>query len=328
MMQVKDAMGDLTGFNDFKGMNINTRKTQNPHDVCRDFMHHRCDKGSACRFVHDSDLCFHWWKHGSCKYGDQCKKNHYVSPVQKGDTEETPQTTTIHQPHKRNHRPIRNTECFEPMTKPVDMRIVFDCGTWVDNCSTDLTSRDVLVVPNLFADFAPGEVYKMIVDEIISCGIHPDKLLKLWHGNDKIEGTHLIADDKTNWKELCPTFDMVINRIKSFFDMNIQATRFNWYVDTSQWKPFHHDAAAVKPEKAAVQNFTVAVSFGATRDAAFEHAKTKTVISLPQPDGYVYAFSKDTNIIWRHGILQDMPKRDIGRVSVICWGYIEGMKDI
>ena len=42
------------------------------------------------------------------------------------------------------------------------------------------------------------------------------------------------------------------------------------------------------------------------RDAAFEHAKSKTVISMPQPNGTVYTFGKDVNILWRHGILQVM----------------------
>jgi hypothetical protein len=74
-----------------------------------------------------------------------------------------------------------------------------------------------------------------------------------------------------------------------------------------------------------VQNFTVAASFGATRDAAFEHAKTKTVISLPQGDAMVYCFSSDTNAIWRHGILQDIPTRDEGRISIICWGWVDNM---
>lgn len=82
------------------------------------------------------------------------------------------------------------------------------------------------------------------------------------------------------------------------------ATRLNWYRDSKEWKPFHHDAAAIKPDKAKTQNFTVAVSFGAEREAAFEHATTKTVISMPQPNGTIYVFSKDVNVIWRHGILQ------------------------
>ena len=28
----------------------------------------------------------------------------------------------------------------------------------------------------------------------------------------------------------------------------LQATRLNWYRDSSEWKPFHHDAAAIKGE--------------------------------------------------------------------------------
>lgn len=221
----------------------------------------------------------------------------------------------------------KNTECFEPMTKPVDLRIAYDLGSAKDTFSTSLTSRDLLLAPNLFSDFKKGELYAKLLSELESCGVPRERLLKMWHGNEKIDGTHLIADDKTRWKNNCPTFDLVIDRIKQFFSLSVKATRFNWYKDTSQWKPFHFDAAAVKPEIAAIQNFTVGVSFGATRDAAFEHAGVKTVVSVPQPDGCVYAFSKDTNIIWRHGILQDVPVRDEGRISVIAWGWIDGMVD-
>ena len=60
-----------------------------------------------------------------------------------------------------------------------------------------------------------------------------------------------------------------------YFDMDVQATRFNWYRDSSEWKPFHHDAAAMKEKFARTQNFTLAVSFGAEREAAFEHAKVR-----------------------------------------------------
>jgi len=211
------------------------------------------------------------------------------------------------------------------MTKPVDARIVFDLDHHC--CTTPITTRDIVVCPNLFHRYAPGEIYEKLANEIKTCGVPKEDLLKLWHGNDKIQGTHLIVNDKcgVNWKERCPTFKMVVDTIRQYFNMDIQATRFNWYTDTSQWKPFHHDSAYVNPEKAKVQNFTVAVSFGCTRDAAFEHARTKTVISLPQADGMTYCFSKDTNGIWRHGILQDAPTRDEGRISVICWGWIDHM---
>jgi len=283
-------------------------------------MYKKCDK-TDCKYIHPINLCFHFWKNNSCKYNKECRKSHVYEQDNHTKQERKEHPKIKKTPYKKK----RNTECFTPMTTPVDLRIVCDLGKKDDILNTDLTSRDLLLVPNLFDDFKPGEMYSKLVSEIEECGISKDKLLKLWHGNDKIEGTHFIADDKTKWKNECPTFHIVINRIKKFFNMDIQATRFNWYTDTSQWKPFHHDAAAVKADKADVQNFTVAVSFGVTREAAFEHANTKTVISAPQSDGWIYAFSKDTNIIWRHGILQDNPIKNEGRISIIAWGWVDNM---
>jgi len=217
---------------------------------------------------------------------------------------------------KKNKRRVKNTECFDPMVDPVDLRIVYDLCK--DNLSIAVTSRDVVIVPNLFSDFPVGDIYNRLVSEINECGIPENQLLKLWHGD-----THLIADDHLKWKSKSPTFNMVIERIKKYFKMDIKATRFNLYKDTNQWKPFHHDAAAVKKDKMNTQNFTVGVSFGVTRDAAFEHSIKRTTVSIPQPDGCIYAFSKDTNIIWKHGILQDKLIRNQGRISVIAWGWID-----
>lgn len=246
--------------------------------VCRDFLRGQCNR-DVCKFAHTVP-------------------NAPLAPL------------------RNNHHRPKNTESFEPLDRPVDMRIVCDVAT--DKLKVSLTSRDVLLVPNLFSDFAPGELYKKLEHEIMHCGVPEDQLLKSWHGD-----THFIADDHTNWKENAPTFALVLDRIRTFFDMDIKATRFNWYKDTSQWKPFHHDAAALKPKQAATQNFTVAVSFGATRDAAFEDVKHKTVISMPQPDGTIYAFAKDTNILWKHGILKESETRQEGRISIIAWGKID-----
>lgn len=325
-------------------------------NVCNNFMYHKCSHRN-CRYIHDKALCFHFWK-GTCKYGDTCKKNHFLthsssasssnvsssvlntktttvsSDVTGSSSNAAVTTTTSSQSHSasttnNNHqrrRKPKNTEVFEPSFKPTDMRLVYDINPHKFN--VPITSRDVVLCPNVFGEYKPGELYTRLVSEINSCGVPLDQLLKLWHGNDKIEGTHLICDDKRRWKDRCPTFDMVINRLQDYFAMKIQATRLNWYVDTSQWKPYHHDSAYVNPEKAAVQNFTVAVSFGATRVAAFEHATTRTTLSLPQPDGTIYAFCKDTNGIWRHGILQEKVTRDEGRISIIAWGWVNYMEDV
>ena len=146
-----------------------------------------------------------------------------------------------------------------------------------------------------------------------------DKLWKEWHGD-----THLIADDNLKWKEMCPTFNMIINEIEKYFNMEIKGTRFNLYKDSSDWKPFHHDAAAIKEHIAKIQNFTVGLSFGATRSIAFEHAKTKTTISIQLPNCTAYAFSKNINIDWKHGIPQIHPDKSFtdGRISIIAWGKV------
>lgn len=276
--------------------------------ICKDFMHKKCNR-TACRFMHNPDLCFHFWKFGSCKFGDSCQKTHVACSVTSASANLKPRSKT----HK-----VRNTESFEPLSKPVDMRIVVDAGGPNDTLSTTLTSRDVLMAPLLFSDFQQGEIFSRLVSDITTCEVPASKLLKLWHGD-----THLIADDHTNWKTFAPTFNMVLDRLRKFFNMNIKATRFNWYKDTSQWKPFHFDSAAVNPEKAKSQNFTVAVSFGNTRDAAFEHPASKLVISMPQSDGTIYAFCSDTNRLWRHGILKEDSVREEGRISIIAWGWID-----
>lgn len=271
--------------------------------ICKDFVAGKCTRES-CKFPH-VEVCKHFWHHGECRYGNTCKHIH-----------ETRQEKSTSIRPRRKH--VKNTESFNPLNRPVDMRIVFDLGTHNGTLTTPIHSRDVVLVPNLFSDFESGELYKRLENEITQCGVPQDKLLKLWHGD-----THYIADDHTHWKRNAPTFSLVIERIRSFFKMNIQATRFNWYKDTSQWKPFHRDAAAIKEDKAATQNFTVAVSFGATREAAFEEMKNKVVISIPQPDGCIYCFAKDTNILWMHGILQEKVVREEGRISIICWGSVD-----
>lgn len=298
--------------------------------ICKDFMFKKC-KREHCKFNHIENVCFYFWKNGSCKYDVECKKSHefrYTLPsidiVGKENNEKDNLNNKIikkKNKDKYNNKKVKNTECFIPMDKNlIDLRIV--CDSNKDNFSIPITSKDLVLAPNVFSDYQPYEIYDKLLYEINNCGIPEQELFKMWHGNDKIDGTHFIVDDHLDWKEKCPTFKLVLERIAKYFKMNIKSTRFNYYKDTSQWKPFHHDAAAINPQKAKNQNFTVAVSFGETRDAALEHAKTKTVISSPQPDGCVYAFSNDTNVIWRHGILQESKVKQSGRISVIAWGKI------
>jgi hypothetical protein len=301
-------------------------------DICRDLMLNRkCDKIS-CKYIHKYDnnnICFHHWKFDHCRFGDSCKKAHIIYANKydknKGNNEKEKNNNNKGKKEKKEKLlKSKNTESFEPMKKPVDVRFVYD-NSISGKLNKKLTERDIVLIPNLFNDFEPNKIYNQLMSEISNCGIPNEKLFKLWHGD-----THFIADDKLNlpdkttWKSKMPTFNMVIERIQNYFNMDIKATRFNYYKDTSQFKPFHFDAAAIKPEKEKTQNFTIGVNFGTTREVAFERdTKDKTVVSFPLSDGEAYGFCKTTNLIWRHGILQDLPIKDEGRISIICWGKID-----
>lgn len=232
---------------------------------------------------------------------------------------------------KRNERPQKlvkvNTETFEPSYAPPDMRIILATP------KKQYTPRDVIIAPNLFCEESDFTIYHSLLQEMKSTHIPENDLWKLWHGD-----THLIADDHVAWKTSCPTFTRIVEQIGEYFHMDIKATRFNWYRDASEWKPYHFDAAAVDAKKAKTQNMTIGISFGSTRDIAFEHGSTKTRVAIPLPNGLTYGFSSKVNIDWRHGIPQLVPggqkkqqeeeeegvQLDAipeGRVSIIAWGY-------
>ena len=263
--------------------------------ICRDFMNGSC-KRKECRFLHDQTICFYFWKNGSCKWGDECRKKHTDKASSR-------------------RKPFKNTESFTPSYQPADMRILVESHQ--TKTSLQLQTQDVIVIPDLFPE---PDIYDRLLYEMEKNEVS----MKLWHGD-----THYIADDKNNWKEKCPTFQMVIERIRDYFGMTIQATRFNWYQSTAEWKPFHHDAAAVKPDKAQTQNFTVGVSFGYPRDIAFEENISKKVISIPLLNGTTYAFTRDINVKWKHGVPQLPPHQhsENGRISIIAWGWLD-QKDL
>lgn len=211
-----------------------------------------------------------------------------------------------------------NTESFEPSHAPPDMRVVIDLGK--DKLTSKITERDVLLCPNLFTQPGDENIYDRLMAEMARCSVPQSRLMKLWHGDN-----HLIADDKTGFAKECPTFQMIVERMKTFFNMKVNATRFNHFRDTSDWKPQHHDAAQFNSNLAKIQNITVGVSFGATRDADFEEVESKKVIRFPLTNGATYVFCRETNLLWRHGIPQVAPEKQKkeGRISIIAWGWVD-----
>lgn len=287
--------------------------------ICNFFVRNgKCKHGDNCKFTHISDLCRNYFFGGICNR-NECKFSHkYFCGKNLEDIKvegEVNKKEIIKKNIKNNKkkRP-KNTENFNPSHEPCDMNIL------VNKSLESYGDNDIVIVPNFIQELQKYDTYEKLLNEMDKTNIDDDKLWKEWHGNN-----HLIADDNLNWKNKVTTFNEIIEKIKDYFHIDIKSTRFNLYEDSNDWKPFHHDAAAVKEHIAQNQNFTVGVSLGATRSIAFEHAKTKTTISIPLENGSAYAFSKNINVDWKHGVPQVDPQKGFskGRISIIAWGKVK-----
>jgi hypothetical protein len=274
----------------------------------------------------------------------------------------------------------QNTTTKEPTIRPPDVRLVTALASkgptlsdalgqmnmgpsGRDTMLQHLTTRDVLMIPDLFeessgfvmppdpwdkGDGTKKTIYQRLVEEIHHAGkyeashpagnAHHDKafsidedgtfnddaggLFKAWHKtNARVAGDgladpngrdgngHLIVNDRdSRWQQAqargeAPMYTAVHARIEEWFQMKIQGKRYNHYRDMTNWKPFHHDSAALdkdagkgkggggkggggkggggkggggkgggRPHMCESQNMTVGVSFGEARQAAFEWA--------------------------------------------------------
>jgi hypothetical protein len=179
---------------------------------------------------------------------------------------------------------------------------------------------DVIIVPNFACDESDWSIYYKLLEEMRQSQANGDRKAEWvsWH-----EGAHLLSQNPTG----SPTFQRVLDRMADYFwcAAGNRGNRFNWYVDDSDWKPFHHDSAAFNEQRARQQNCTIGISFGAPRELAFRHAKTGELIYFPQKNGMLFFFGRDANIVWQHGI-NAVPKPEQegkGRISIILWALCQ-----
>jgi hypothetical protein len=155
------------------------------------------------------------------------------------------------------------------------MRILV--GPNQEHYNKPLKHDDVVVVPNFFCEEDDWSLYYQLIEEMRSVqatGAKQSEWIS-WH-----EGAHLITKNPMD----CPSFKAIQDKISAYFNITQKSvgTRFNWYRDSADWKPFHHDSAAFNPQRAKNQNITVGVSFGASRELSFIHADNKSRIYFPQ----------------------------------------------
>lgn len=87
-----------------------------------------------------------------------------------------------------------------------------------------------------------------------------------------------------------PTFNAIIADLSEYFDLDVYATRLNFYPDGSSWKPFHHDSHAYGGRKLR-EDLTVGASFGSTRTLEFKHASSGHIFGFPQNNNDIFAFT-------------------------------------
>ena len=162
----------------------------------------------------------------------------------------------------------RNTESFDPQSTLVrpDFRVQFGSNK-KEVFDKKLKHDDVIMVPEFFCAEDDWGLYYKLVEEIGEVQKNEKKAEWIsWH-----EGAHLISKAP----EGSSTFDSIVKKMLKYYNIDEKkpyGTRFNWYVDSSDWKPFHHDSAAFNPQRARSQDITIGASFGATRELAFIHA--------------------------------------------------------
>ena len=141
---------------------------------------------------------------------------------------------------------------------------------------------------------------------------------------NKLKTEILTQDGLINWSKHykhenpdgSPTFNEIIRRLAEHFKVEVHQTRFNYYKDGNDWKPFHHDSHAYGGIQ---ENFTMGVSFGTSRQLDFLHEETKKKFSFPQNNGDIFAFDSDVNKMFMHGIPK-APEVTGDRISIIAWG--------
>ncbi|CAB9500396.1 expressed unknown protein [Seminavis robusta] len=229
----------------------------------------------------------------------------------------------------------RNTESFDPTTTLVrpDARVVV-ASPHIEQFNKKLRHDDVVIVPELFGKEDDWSIYYDLVKEVTALqnsNVEGSEFLP-WH-----EGAHLICRSPQGSK----TYQMVVDRICRYFQIDAATAgiRFNWYKDTLDWKPFHHDSAAFNPRRARSQNITVGVSFGEMRELAFIKAQSNQDqkkqqdpprLYFPQTNNGVFTIGRDVNIRWKHGVNALHPEDQAngkGRISIILWGLAKGVID-
>ena len=87
--------------------------------------------------------------------------------------------------------------------------------------------------------------------------------------------------------EFSETFRTVVERMASYFDVDVYATRLNFYRDGSDWKQYHHDSHAL----ATVRRLYNGREFRSAKSAEFCPRTEREFVRISAEEWDVFAFS-------------------------------------
>jgi len=165
---------------------------------------------------------------------------------------------------------------------------------------------NVFYIPNLLAETKDLSFLSSLTKELKQS---PSNSIVNWSQHLKLESP-----------EFSPTFNQIVKQLSEYFEVEVYATRLNFYPDGGAWKPFHHDSHAFG-SNGKKEDFTIGASFGASRALAFLHPSSGQVFEFPQNNGDVFAFSSEANKTFQHGVPKLKSAHRAGiRFSIIAWG--------
>ena len=93
-----------------------------------------------------------------------------------------------------------------------------------------MKTRDLLLVPDLFCQQTDLSLYHKLHAELEESGLTSHQIWSSWHGD-----SHLIADDRADWKKHCPTFHWVLDRLVQLSTVH-STLALAGLRTTSQWR--------------------------------------------------------------------------------------------
>ena len=147
-------------------------------------------------------------------------------------------TEKIIKQQANKNRVGRNSESFDPASTLVrpDLRILVGPNReeYKKSDADEIKHDDIVIVPEFFCKEDDWDIYYKLIEEMRESqreGTQRAEWIS-WH-----EGAHLISQNPKGSK----LYNEIQAKISRYFGIQNEkvGTRFNWYRDSSDWKPFH-----------------------------------------------------------------------------------------